>query len=239
MDQREVDQFLLGVLVKFAQTRGPLEILEAGCGRRWPFKLEGIDFQLTGVDVDEDALNIRKDTVGDLDKFIVGDLRDDLFESDQFDVIYSSFVLEHIVDVEKVLKNFSDWLKPGGLLIIKVPDYESVYGFFTRITPHWFHIFYKRYFYGRKNAGKPGFGPYPTVHEKVIARAPFREATEKLNLTLVEEIGYGTLPAAQQLFTRFFSMLTFGKLAGDHINILYVLENKAGVVSPARQSSGA
>ena len=224
-NERAVDEVVLDRLNEFAQSRGPLEILEAGCGRRWPYKLDGIDFRLTGVDVDEDALRIRKDTIGDLDTIMVGDLRDRLFEKDQFDVIYSSYVLEHVEGVDAVIENFSEWLKPGGLLIIKVPDYESVYGFFTRITPHWFHIFYKRYLRGLKNAGKPGFGPYPTIHEKVIARAPFKQATQKLDMEMVEELGYGTLPTAQQLFTRIVSMLTLGKLAGDHYNLLYVVKS--------------
>ena len=34
----------------------PLQILEAGCGQFWPLDLKDIQFTLTGVDIDKDAL---------------------------------------------------------------------------------------------------------------------------------------------------------------------------------------
>jgi hypothetical protein len=34
----------------------PLRILEAGCGQQWDLKLEGTQYVLTGVDVNEIAL---------------------------------------------------------------------------------------------------------------------------------------------------------------------------------------
>ena len=111
-------------------------------------------------------------------------------------------------------------------MIIKVPDYDSVYAFVTRNTPHAFHIFYKKYLRGDKNAGKPGYGPYPTVHEKVIARKPFREAVYANSMELMHELGYGTLPKVQQMFTSLVSFLTLGKLSGDHYNVLYIVKSK-------------
>jgi hypothetical protein len=37
-----------------------LNILEAGCGRHWPYDLTEIKHTLTGVDVDKEALEARK-----------------------------------------------------------------------------------------------------------------------------------------------------------------------------------
>src|SRR6267154_4568853 len=48
----------------------PLEILEAGCGREWPIKLEGVRYRLTGIDLDEAALESRVRDVGDLHEAI-------------------------------------------------------------------------------------------------------------------------------------------------------------------------
>ncbi len=59
---------------------------------------------------------------------------------DRFDVIYCSYVLEHIENADVVLNRFVKWIKPNGIIIIKVLDPDSVHGYITRITPHWFHL---------------------------------------------------------------------------------------------------
>ena len=158
----EVDEIVRTSFEGMANEDHPIDILEAGCGRRWPFGLT-IPFTLTGIDIDADALDIRKNEVRDLDEAIVGDLRTADLGKQRFDVIYSSFVLEHVSPADAVLENFVSWLKPGGTLILKFPDRDSVFGFITRFTPHWFHVFYYRWLRGFKDAGKPGFWPYPTT----------------------------------------------------------------------------
>jgi hypothetical protein len=35
-------------------------------------------------------------------------------------------------------------------------------GVITKFTPHWFHVAVYRYWLGNKNAGKPGYAPFPT-----------------------------------------------------------------------------
>ena len=148
----------------------PLEILEAGCGQRWYLNLNEIEYKLTGADLDKDALEIREKKFQDLDQGILGDLRTINLEENKYDVIYNSFVLEHIQNAEQVLNNFFKWLKPGGILILSIPDRNSVFGFVTRVTPFSFHVFYRKYIQGDKNAGKPGFEPYPTFYDKIVSR---------------------------------------------------------------------
>src|SRR4051794_4247326 len=91
-----------------------LQILEAGCGREWYFPLTGISYEITGVDLDGEALRARAQTRRDLKQAIVGDLRSLQMPPEAFDVIYSAFVLEHVAGAEQVLANFVAWLKPGG-----------------------------------------------------------------------------------------------------------------------------
>ena len=116
---RDEDELLERYLRKAAQGKAKLEILEAGCGQRWLLDLTGIEHTLTGVDLDEAALSYRKTVSKDLDEAIVGDLRDLQLGAGGFDVIYNSFVLEHIENAERVLENFSRWLRPGGLIAIE------------------------------------------------------------------------------------------------------------------------
>ena len=80
-----------------------LQILEAGCGREWYFRMEGIAYELTGVDMDRLALEARRQSKGDLTYCIVGDLRTATLEPNKYDVIYNAFVLEHVRGAEQVL----------------------------------------------------------------------------------------------------------------------------------------
>ena len=225
-EPKELSEMITRCINDHAVQVGHLEILEAGCGRRWPFRLEQVDYTLIGVDTDRDALESRQKLKKDLDSGILGDLRTVELTKDQFDVIYSSFVLEHIDGAKQVLENFLHWLKPGGLMILTFPDRDSVYGFFTRVTPFWIHVLYKRYFFGEKNAGRSGFGPYPTFHDPVISRAAFRQFTCDHGLVILKEYGFGTLPRFQTLFTKLIQALSFGRLDSRHRNLVYVLQNR-------------
>lgn len=214
-----------------------LQILEAGCGRKWPIDLSGARYRLTGVDLDGKALEYRKTQVRDLHEAIVGDLRSIDFPARSFDVIYSAFVLEHIKAAEEVLEKLVLWLKPGGLLILQVPDRDSVYGFFARCTPFWFHVFYAKHFnehYRRLGtAGQPGFGPYPTHHDPIIGRAQFRKFAADHGLVLEQEFGFRRLPRGQQMFTTAVSLLTLRRLASSHIDLCYIARRLPDAVAKA------
>ena len=82
-------------------------------------------------------MEIRMKVRKDLDEAIHGDLRTISFGERRFDVVYSAFVLEHIEGAEDVLARMTGWLKPGGIIIIEIPDPGSVKGWVTKVTPHW------------------------------------------------------------------------------------------------------
>jgi SAM-dependent methyltransferase len=220
-----------------------LQILEAGCGKRWNLNLQGVQYVLTGVDLDETALNMRMNNLRDLHSGIVGDLRSVRFEENYFDVIYCYFVLEHIEHAEIVLENFRRWLKPTGVAIIKVPDPYSVHGFFTRVTPHWFHVWFYRRVLGVKNAGKPGFAPYPTHYDGAVSRQGLKNFCARRGLEVVAEYGDAYVDAGSgvrrrllDLFKRAVSFVTLGSLSSRHTNLLYIVrkgENAVGSSVPA------
>jgi SAM-dependent methyltransferase len=169
-----------------------LIILEAGCGRNWPLNLSEIKYKLIGVDLDEEALKSRVLEKKDLDEAIVADLQFFDIGNRNVDVIYNSFVLEHVENAELMLENFIKILKPGGLLIIKLPDRNTVFGFITRITPFWFHIIYYKFICNFKDAGKPGFGPYPTYYNKIVSRNGIQDFCQAHGLLINEEYGFCT-----------------------------------------------
>jgi SAM-dependent methyltransferase len=226
-DEPAADEIVRARIQSYARDKGRIHILEAGCGRRWPYRLQDLDFVLTGVDLDPDALRIRQNEKRDLHEAVLGDLRTVSFDKHCFDIIYSAYVLEHVPQTERVLLNFLDWIKLGGLIILKFPDRDSVYGFITRITPHWAHIAYKRYLARKPNAGRRGFGPYPTVHEPIIGRERFESFAREHGLTAAAAYGYGTLPWFQRLGTRLVAALSCGRLTARYYNLMYILESQA------------
>ncbi|HET7848457.1 MAG TPA: class I SAM-dependent methyltransferase [Pseudolabrys sp.] len=169
-----------------------LQVLEAGCGREWYFELDGVSYEVTGVDLDAHALQSRQSQKRDLNRGIVGDLRTVNLPASHFDVIYCSFVLEHIQGAALALDNFAKWLKPGGLLIVRVPDVTGVQTFLARSLPRWCAIAYYRHAWGIKDAGKPGFAPYPAFYDDVISPSGFHAYCNIRGLEIADELGVGT-----------------------------------------------
>ena len=208
-----------------------LEILEAGCGRQWYFPMRGIAFRLTGVDLDAGALEARKVGKGDLAEAFCGDLRTIDLPPQRYDVIYSAFVLEHVPGARSVLERFVGWLRPGGIIILRIPDRNSVHGFVTRTTPFWLHVLYHRVVWRNKNAGKPGFDPYPTTHDRVISQCGIREFARQYGLTICEEVGQGGYSRGPLLcrvlvpvFAQVVTLVTFGRIHNRFTDLAYVLE---------------
>ena len=222
------------VIMKRAASGGELTILEAGCGQRWPLlSLGSIQYNLTGVDQDSEALRIRTEIIKDLHQGIHVDLREINFPEHSFDVIYSSFVLEHIDGAESVLRNFTKWLKKDGIMIIMIPDPESVRGFITRVSPHWVHILYYKYIIGEKNAGKPGYAPYPTLYDKILYREKLQQFCAKNELIIdvqagdgYYQLGRGVVDLILKAFVKLVSAISFNRLSSDHTNLLYILRRK-------------
>lgn len=209
----------------------PMQILEAGCGRNWLFPMPDVSYELTGVDLDQHALEARKTLMKDLDHAIYGDLRTVELENGQYDVIYCSFVLEHVPGAEDVLKRFMRWLAPGGIIVVRVPDFDSIYGFTTRITPLWVHVLYRRHVIGMRDAGKPGFAPYPTFYDPVISRRGMRGFAQRTGLLMREEMTHGEYRRGNA-FMRFLAtvygktvaLLSLGRIHARSSNITFILE---------------
>lgn len=215
-----------------AQVVAPLEILEAGCGHCWELDLGDAEFRLTGVDLDRAALDLRTNTYHDLDDAILGDLSTVHLEPAAFDAIYSSYVLEHVIDADRVLDNFTRWLRPSGLLVIRFPDPHSVRGFLTRLSPHWVHVLYYKYVIRFPGAGSPGHPPYPTIYHPTVSRAGIAHFCRTHGFTIREQwgdgqhllMGGGVVRTMTRALLSTVSALSFGRLTAQHSNLIYVLE---------------
>jgi ubiquinone/menaquinone biosynthesis C-methylase UbiE len=105
-----------------------ISMLDAGCGRGdlvTNFARKYREWKLTGIELDKERLDIArlvKEKMGLLNADLMpGDLT--LIESiNEFDIIVSSDVLEHIENDKEVLKRLYKALKPGGTLLLTFPS---------------------------------------------------------------------------------------------------------------------
>ncbi len=224
----------------------PIRILEAGCGQRWPLRIAGVRVHITGVDTDADAMRIRRAAHADLDAEIVGDLRTVELPQAAFDISYCSFVLEHVDGAERVLEQLRLATRPGGRLVIRVPDRDSVYGFIVRHSPHRIHVLYKRYIEGFADAGKPGHAPYPTVYDEVVSLRGLRDYARAHDLEVVAEYGsnaylmvFKSLRPAVAGCLKVISWISRGRVLATHNNIGIVLQiPNENMTGPLRPDSG-
>lgn len=101
------------------------KILEAGCGPGYYLNLLsklGTAYKLYGVDVDESALALAK-KIPNTKEVLKADLAKQLpFKVNYFDKAILSEVVEHIPDDKKAFREVYRVLKPGGKLVITVPN---------------------------------------------------------------------------------------------------------------------
>lgn len=232
-DRAQELELIEGYIRRVADQRSPLRILEAGCGRRWPLNLDGIEYTLTGVDIDKEALEFRTAVRGDIDEGILGDLRIVDLDDGAYDVIYCSWVLEHLSNAELVLGNFARWLRPGGLLILRFPDRDSVLGFLARMTPYRLRVYVKRLLLRRPPLGTRGHGPYPVVYEPVVSRKGLRDYCAQSRFIIREECAFigwsGAMGRWRSLcgpLAAAIGLLSLGKLEWRHLHLVYILERE-------------
>jgi SAM-dependent methyltransferase len=145
--------------------RSGLKVLEAGCGSASHFRLNP-DVALTGIDISQKQLERNRA----LKEAIVGDLQQYEFPKSSFDLIICWTVLEHLTNPELALGKFADAVKPGGLIVLGLPNVFSIKGMVTKWLPLSVHTLYYKYIFGRSNAGKDDTGPFKTYLR--LAAAP-------------------------------------------------------------------
>ena len=126
-----------------------VRVLDIGCGYCEALgyhKARGCE--VYGVEADENAKKIAERYGFNVD---IGLFDPQKYEPESFDCVTMDFVLEHLVDPLKTLKEVNRILKPGGKLIAAVPN-PSALGryFFGRYWAPW-HLPYHRHFYSRRS----------------------------------------------------------------------------------------
>ncbi|WP_208802463.1 methyltransferase domain-containing protein [Microbispora triticiradicis] len=202
-----------------------LDILIAGCGRGGVLDVGRYEPRMTGVDEDLPALRARTAARDDLEASYLGDLRLVPIPPRSFDVVYVSFLLERIRHAELVLDRLVAGLRPGGLLLLKMRDRRSAYGFCDRTIPGWFRRTVWRAF-----APAGSVGPLPAVYEPLASREGVQAYCLMRGLMIAEDYSAvsgsarrGPHPTLVALVCRTVAALSRGALNGTEDEITMVI----------------
>ena len=114
------------------------EVLEVGCapGKWLAFMAKEFGLKPSGIEYSEAGMNATLRNFKLLG-LVSGFIRAvDFFQikpDRQFDVVMSFGFIEHFTNVDEVAELHLKWLKPGGILILGVPNFHGIYSFLQRI----------------------------------------------------------------------------------------------------------
>jgi len=124
------------VLLRELTGRPSRSIASLGCGPAeglgWLMRLAGPNGRVVGLDAD--PLHARR--LGSGVEYVVGKLETAPLASGSFDVVLALDVLEHLNDDAAGLREAARLLKPGGLLLVTVPAFPSLWGGQDVISHH-------------------------------------------------------------------------------------------------------
>lgn len=110
--------------VAIAQHKQSGVLLDLGCssGSFLEF-LKGEPWKLYGIEMSVDCAKVAEEKSGA--QVFVGDIVKAPFAPGSFDVITCFDVLEHLYEPRQVMAKVMEWLKPGGIFYVLVPNIDS------------------------------------------------------------------------------------------------------------------
>lgn len=120
------------------------KVLDVGCGRGLILnELQQCGYKAYGVEISEHAAWHAQKKIGP--NIHVGDFEGAPFPEDAFEVVIFWHSLEHFRDPSAALKKANRLLKKGGLLVVAVPNSDSIQAKLT--GRNWFHLDIPRHYF--------------------------------------------------------------------------------------------
>jgi SAM-dependent methyltransferase len=225
MEKGKVLHQLQSVVNTALSGRKTLKILDAGCGYRGykPYLSIPENAYVVGIDISEEQL--RKNTAAH--ETILGDIQSYALPPAEFDAIICWWVLEHVPQPDKALKNFLYALKEGGIIVIAIPNVMSIKGLITKFTPFGLHKWYY--------SSILGYGdhlPFPTFLRFSISPAAMQRFATKNGLSIEYAELYECRVDNKILNMIFWvgrqaiKLLTFGKIDAGLTEFIIVLKKQ-------------
>ena len=119
-------------------------VLDVGCGRGvLPAQLRRRGWDAHGLELSETSATHAREVLGV--PVFVGPIEESPFEDGSFEAVVFWHVLEHLRDPRSALGRARRLLAPGGLLVVAVPNFESLQ---ARVGSRgWFHLDVPRHYH--------------------------------------------------------------------------------------------
>lgn len=102
-------------------------LLDLGCSSgAFLQSLGGKHWDLFGIEMSPKSANQARTRTGA--QIFTGDILDANFAPNSFDVITCFDVFEHLYEPKKIMVKIAEWLKPGGIFYVLVPNIDSAEG---------------------------------------------------------------------------------------------------------------
>lgn len=180
---------LIGEACGADERQRPL-VVEAGCGARSHLTYP-LPSDVIGVDVSRAQLQrnvgVRWAVQADVARLPVA--------SACADAVVSWDVLEHVRQPADALSELVRVARPGGIVVLALPNVVSLKGIVTRLTPWWVHVWVYRQLLGDATAGTDRSDQFPTTMRWVLRSAGIRGLAARLQLeVLLLEVYEGPVP---------------------------------------------
>ncbi|MEO6701266.1 MAG: bifunctional glycosyltransferase/class I SAM-dependent methyltransferase [Jatrophihabitantaceae bacterium] len=173
-DFKEGDGSSHAVMLDMLDSLPPSKILDVGCsGGLFAERARAAGHHVTGVDYLE-IPGVRQRT----DRFLVADLEGGLPAEvgDRFDIVVAGDIIEHLSRPGELLRQFREVLRPGGQVLLSVPNFG-----------HW----YPRTRVVTGSFGYDRRGILDNTHLRFFTRSTLRRAVKAAGFDILDEVSTG------------------------------------------------
>ena len=129
---------ILDVLDRWLPKGGELTAAEIGGapGQYLAYLHRNFGYRVTCIDYSETGCAKTVENFRLLDipgEVIRADVTDDIADLPRFDVVYSLGLIEHFADRARVVEHHARLVRPGGYLVLGVPNFRGLTGWFMRV----------------------------------------------------------------------------------------------------------
>lgn len=209
-------------------------VAEIGCGARSHLPY-GAEIRLVGVDASRAQLQRNTET----NWRVEADAARLPLATGVADAAVSWDVLEHVQAPALALAELSRIVRPGGIIVLALPNVVSLKGLVTKYTPWRVHVWVYRHLLGDATAGGETSDQFPTTMRLLLRTSSLRRLAAGLRLDVLLLAAYeGPVPrhfrhrhrAAHILLTgigRLSRALSLGHYDATASDVLVVLRKKA------------
>jgi SAM-dependent methyltransferase len=141
-------------------------------------KFKGEVARVVGVDIDPEVVNNPELD----DAHVIGPEGQLPFPDQSFDLVLSDWVVEHVAEPVRFLREIGRVLREGGSMFLRTPNKHHYVGFLASTTPHWFHELVAN----RVRGNRPGsHEPWPSYY-RLNTRRSITRAGDSAGFRAVE-----------------------------------------------------